>query len=52
MRIRKIQRYGNSYAIKLEPADIKDFELVEGDKVDIDDLNLLKEDGEKHKKMQ
>lgn len=41
MRKRKIQKYGNSYAIKLEPSDIKDFGLREGDIVDIDDLNLL-----------
>lgn len=40
-RIREIILYGNSYAIKLDPSDIKDFGLVIGDKVDIDDLNLL-----------
>jgi antitoxin component of MazEF toxin-antitoxin module len=41
MRRRTIQKYGNSYAIKLEPSDMKDFELIEGDIVDIDDLNLF-----------
>jgi hypothetical protein len=38
MRRRKIQKYGDSYAIKLDPSDIRDFGLVEGDIVDIDDL--------------
>lgn len=41
MRKRKIQQYGNSYAIKLEPTDMNDFGLIVGDVVDIDDLNLL-----------
>lgn len=47
MRQRKIQKYGHSYAIKLEPADMKDFGLVEGDIIDIDDLNLLKQENKK-----
>jgi hypothetical protein len=40
-RLRKIIKYGNTWVIKLESSDVKDFELVEGDQVDIDDLNLL-----------
>ncbi|GBE19380.1 hypothetical protein BMS3Abin17_00103 [archaeon BMS3Abin17] len=42
MRKRKIKQYGNTWVIKLETSDVKDFELEEGDEVDIDDLNLLK----------
>ena len=46
MRKRKIIRRGaNSYAIALMKSDIDDFGLVEGDYVDIDDLNLLKQEG-------
>lgn len=41
MRKRIIKKYGDTWVIKLEPADVKDFEFIEGDKVDIDDLNLL-----------
>ena len=33
MRKRTIQKYGNSYAIKLDPSDIKDFGIKEGDVV-------------------
>ncbi len=44
MRKRKIKKYGGSFCIFLTPADVKDFGLVEGDEVDIDDLNLLKEE--------
>ena len=44
MRKRIIKKYGNTWVIKLEPSDVKDFGLIEGDMVDIDDLNLLKEE--------
>jgi len=44
MRIRTIKKYGDDFVIKLEQSDINDFGLVEGDKVDIDDLNLLVEE--------
>lgn len=37
-RIRKIKKYGNSYIIKLEKADIIDFQLKEGDDIIIDDI--------------
>jgi hypothetical protein len=43
MRLRNIIKYGNTYVIKLHTADIEDFGLVIGDKVDIDDLVLLQE---------
>jgi len=41
MRKRKIGKYGNSWVIKLTPVDVKDFGIVEGDQVDIDDLCLI-----------
>jgi hypothetical protein len=41
MRKRTIKKYGNTWVIKLESSDVKDFELKEGDVVDIDDLCLL-----------
>jgi hypothetical protein len=44
MRNRKIIKRGeNSYAISLMKSDMDDFGLVEGQMVDIDDLNLLKQ---------
>jgi hypothetical protein len=42
MRKRKIKKYGNTWIIKLERRDIQDFEIIEGDEVDIDDLILFK----------
>jgi hypothetical protein len=42
MRKRTIKKYGNTWVIKLETSDVKDFGLIEGDIVDIDDLNLFK----------
>jgi hypothetical protein len=41
MRKRTIKKYGNTWVIKLESSDVKDFELVEGDEVDIDELGLF-----------
>lgn len=41
MRKRKIMKYAGMWVIKLLPADVKDFELAEGDEVDIEDLGLL-----------
>jgi len=43
MRKRIIKQYGNTWVIKLEPTDVIDFGLVEGDKVDIEELLILKE---------
>jgi len=43
MRKRKIGKYGNAWVIKLKPIDVQDFEMSEGDLVDIEDLNLIKE---------
>lgn len=37
MRKRTIKKYGNTWVIKLEPSDVKDFELKEGDVVDIEE---------------
>jgi len=39
MRLRKITKVGGSWFIKLEPADLKDLNLKEGDFVDIEDIN-------------
>ncbi len=39
MRLRKITKVGGSWFIKLEPADLKDLDLKEGDFVDIEDIN-------------
>ncbi|MDD4110173.1 MAG: hypothetical protein PHS54_01315 [Clostridia bacterium] len=45
MRKRKIIKRGeNSFAIALMKSDMDDFGLVEGDEVDIDDLNLIEQD--------
>lgn len=41
MRKREIKKYGNTWVIKLDTTDVNDFGLVEGDIVDIDDLNLM-----------
>ncbi|KKM69284.1 hypothetical protein LCGC14_1452410 [marine sediment metagenome] len=44
MRKRKIIKRGeNSFAIALMKSDMKDFGLSEGEFVDIDNINLLKE---------
>ena len=42
MRKRQIKKYGNTWIIKLVPSDIKDFELKEGDEVDIEDVEIIK----------
>lgn len=31
-----IKKYGNTHAVKLEPADIKDYNLKEGDELDLE----------------
>ncbi len=40
MRNRTIKKYGNTWVIKLETIDIEDFGIIEGDKVDIEDIFL------------
>lgn len=47
MRNRRIKKYGGSWVIVLSPSDVTDYGLVEGDIVDIEDLNLLKEKSRK-----
>lgn len=37
-RIRVIKYYGNTMVIPLMSADIKDFDIKEGDEIDIEDL--------------
>ena len=49
MRKRIIKQYGNTWVIKLEPIDVIDFGLVEGDKVDIEELLILKDNQSKKK---
>ena len=41
MRKRRIRKIGNSYYVKLEPADIKDWEVKEGDEVEVKPLNQI-----------
>ena len=36
MKKRIIKKYGNTYAVKLEVADIKDYGLKEGDELDLE----------------
>jgi len=40
MRNREVKKVGGSLFIQLLKADVDDFEIVEGDKVDIEDLFL------------
>jgi len=47
MRLRQIKQYGNTWVIKLEPTDMVDFGLKEGEKVDIEDLFILEETNKK-----
>ena len=42
MRLRKVRKYGNSYFIALSVVDIKDFELEEGDEIDVEDCLVIK----------
>ena len=41
MRIRKIKQVGGSMDIRLEPADVKDFNLKDNDNVDIEDIRKI-----------
>ena len=50
MRKRKIRKYGNSYYISVTHIDMKDFELQEGDEVDIEDLLILNSQKRKRRK--
>ena len=51
MRNRKIKKIGGSLFIQLLKADVDDFGITEGDVVDIDDLNLLKQSKENSSKI-
>ncbi len=44
MRKRKIRKIGNSYYVKLEQTDVKDWEVEEGDLVGVKPLGEKKED--------
>ncbi len=37
MKRRTIKKYGNTHIVKLEVADIKDYNLKEGDELDLED---------------
>lgn len=37
MKKRTIKKYGNTHAVKLEVADIKDHNLKEGDELDLEE---------------
>ena len=50
MRKRTIKKYGNTWVIKLDTSDVKDFDLKEGQEVDIDDLALIKQESKKKMK--
>lgn len=41
-RYRTIKKYGDTWIIKLNPIDAVDFGFQEGDKVDIEDIIILK----------
>ena len=43
MRQRIIKKYGDSWVIKLAPIDMKDFDLKDGDEVDIEKLFEVEE---------
>lgn len=36
MKKRQIKKYGNTHAVKLEPSDLKDYDLKEGDELDME----------------
>ena len=42
MRKRQIKKYGNTWIIKLDTSDVKDFEFKIGDEVDIEDIKIIK----------
>lgn len=41
-RYREIKKYGDTWIIKLNPVDAIDFQLKEGDQVDIEDIIIKK----------
>ena len=47
VRQRLIKKIGGSLFIQLLKADQLDFGFVEGDRIDLDDLNLLKQEVKK-----
>ena len=47
-RIREVTKYSSTYVIKLNPADMRDLEIKEGDQVDIEDIVFLKKKGGKN----
>ena len=41
MRQRKIKKIGNSWFVQLNPVDLTDYEMKEGDIVDIEDCLVI-----------
>lgn len=41
-RYRLITKYGTSYVVRLNPQDMKDMNLEEGDKMDIEEAEIIK----------
>jgi len=52
MRNREIKKIGGSLFIQLLKADVDDFGIMEGDKIDIEELFLKKKELEKIKEME
>ena len=46
-KYRRIKRYAGVWTIKLEPIDIKDYDLQEEDLIDIEDMIKKKRGGKK-----
>jgi len=44
MRKRIIKKYGNTWIIKLEATDVKDYKLQIGDEVDLEDILKVKKE--------
>jgi len=49
MRKRKIVKYGGSYSIQLAPVDMKDFNIQEGDEIDIESILVVDHNNKKRK---
>jgi len=50
MKNRQIVKYGTSWLIRLAPIDMKDFNLTEGDMIDIESALMLHQEKSKRKK--
>ncbi|KKM00534.1 hypothetical protein LCGC14_1803530 [marine sediment metagenome] len=48
-KYRRIKRYAGVWAIKLEPIDVEDYNLQEGDLVDIEEMIKIKKSTKKER---